>query len=112
MEVDGLAADVEVGGNFFVALSLYEKLHYLAFSGGQFVELFFNLGSLSAFDANLTYSAFFEKNDRALNNQFFGGGARILEQDLAVFETALSKRAWLACRQWPPTGPTESASTS
>ncbi|TWT29584.1 Outer membrane efflux protein [Posidoniimonas corsicana] len=49
--------------------------------------------ALSAFDAQLTSSLFVEKNDRALNNQFFGGGTRILTQDAAVQQTQLSKRA-------------------
>ena len=48
--------------------------------------------ALSAFDAQFSTSAFFEKNDRALNNQFFGGGTRILVQDAAVFQTQLTKR--------------------
>lgn len=48
--------------------------------------------ALSAFDAQFSTSAFFEKNDRALNNQFFGGGTRLLVQDAAVFQTQLTKR--------------------
>lgn len=48
--------------------------------------------ALSAFDAEFSTSAFFEKNDRALNNQFFGGGTRILVQDAAVFQAQLTKR--------------------
>ena len=49
--------------------------------------------ALSAFDAQFTASAFGEKNDKAINNEFFGGGTRILQQDLAVVQTQLSKRA-------------------
>lgn len=49
--------------------------------------------ALSAFDAQFSTSAFGEKNDRALNNEFFGGGTRILLQDAAVVQTQLSKRA-------------------
>lgn len=49
--------------------------------------------ALSAFDAQLDLSAFGEKNDRAINNEFFGGGTRILEQDLFVFQSQISKRA-------------------
>ena len=49
--------------------------------------------ALSAFDAQFQMSTFWEKNDRALNNQFFGGGTRILLQDDAVFQTAITKRA-------------------
>ena len=37
--------------------------------------------ALSAFDAQFTTSVFGEKNDRALNNEFFGGGTRLLNQD-------------------------------
>jgi outer membrane protein TolC len=48
--------------------------------------------ALSAFDAQLTASAFGEKNDRALNNEFFGGGTRILDQDTAVWQQQISKR--------------------
>ncbi|MGC3966377.1 MAG: TolC family protein [Pirellulales bacterium] len=49
--------------------------------------------ALGAFDASFSSSAFFEKNDRALNNQFFGGGTRLLQQDAYVFQNQLSKRA-------------------
>ena len=49
--------------------------------------------ALSAFDAQFSTSVFGEKNDRALNNQFFGGGTRLLQQDLMVWQTALTKRA-------------------
>ncbi|MGE0608772.1 MAG: TolC family protein [Pirellulales bacterium] len=48
--------------------------------------------ALSAFDALFQYSATWEKNDRALNNTFFGGGTRILQQDLGVYQAQLSKR--------------------
>jgi outer membrane protein TolC len=49
--------------------------------------------ALSEFDAQLLTSAFWESNDRALNNEFFGGGTRILLQDAGVFQAALTKRA-------------------
>ena len=49
--------------------------------------------ALSAFDASFASSAFFEKNDRALNNQFFGGGTRLLSQDLLVQQTQIAKRS-------------------
>lgn len=49
-------------------------------------------GALSAFDAQWSTGMFVEKNDRALNNQFFGGGARLLRQDLAEYNSQLSKR--------------------
>ena len=49
--------------------------------------------ALSAFDAQLTTSVFGEKNDRALNNEFFGGGTRILVQDTAVVQAQIAKRS-------------------
>jgi outer membrane protein TolC len=49
--------------------------------------------ALSAFDAQLVNSAFYEKNDRALNNALLGGGTNFFEQDLWRFQTQLSKRA-------------------
>jgi outer membrane protein TolC len=49
--------------------------------------------ALSAFDAQFSTSAYGEKNDKALNNEFFGGGTRILRQDVAVIQSQLSKRA-------------------
>ena len=50
-------------------------------------------GALSAFDANFTTRLMFENNDRALNNQFFGGGTRQLQQDYSVLNTELTKRS-------------------
>jgi outer membrane protein TolC len=49
--------------------------------------------ALSAFDAEFTTSLFSEQNNRALNNEFFGGGTRILDQDASVFQAQISKRA-------------------
>ncbi len=49
--------------------------------------------ALSDFDAQLQSSLFTEKNDRALNNEFFGGGTRLLQQDATVFQAAISKQA-------------------
>lgn len=49
--------------------------------------------ALSAFDAQFNTSVYGEKNDRALNNEFFGGGTRILVQDLMVLQSQLSKRS-------------------
>ena len=49
--------------------------------------------ALSEFDAQFSTSLFNEKNDRALNNEFFGGGTRILTQDSSVSQTQLAKRA-------------------
>lgn len=49
--------------------------------------------ALAAFDASFEASAFFENNDRALNNIFLGGGTRLLKQDLGSMRAQLSKRA-------------------
>jgi outer membrane protein TolC len=49
--------------------------------------------ALSAFDTSFESRLFFEKNDRALNNVFFGGGTRLLTQDLHNYQAQLSKRA-------------------
>ncbi len=49
--------------------------------------------ALSAFDAQFSTSVFGEKNDRAINNEFFGGGTRILNQDAMVLQSQLTKRA-------------------
>ncbi|MDA1015796.1 MAG: TolC family protein [Planctomycetota bacterium] len=47
--------------------------------------------ALSAYDASFAASTFVEKNDRQLNNTFFGGGTRNLKQDAGVYQTQLSK---------------------
>ncbi len=47
--------------------------------------------ALSAFDAQFSGSATIQKNDRALNNQFFGGGTRKLKQDIGIFQGEISK---------------------
>jgi len=47
--------------------------------------------ALSAFDSSFEASAFFEKNDRALNNVFFGGGTRMFLQDLHAYTAEISK---------------------
>ncbi len=49
--------------------------------------------ALSAFDAQWTTSLFSENNDRQINNEFFGGGTRTLQQNVGAFQTQLSKRA-------------------
>ncbi len=49
--------------------------------------------ALSAFDAELSASVFAEKNDRAINNEFFGGGTRLFNQDLIVAQTQIAKKA-------------------
>ena len=48
--------------------------------------------ALSAFDATFESQAYFEKNDRALNNVFFGGGTRLLTQDLHAYSAGITKR--------------------
>ena len=49
--------------------------------------------ALSEFDAQFLTSTFWEKNDRALNNEFFGGGTTLVQQDVGVFQAAITKRA-------------------
>jgi len=49
--------------------------------------------ALSAFDAQFSTSLFGEKNDKAINNEFFGGGTRLLQQDALVLQSQLTKRA-------------------
>jgi outer membrane protein TolC len=49
--------------------------------------------ALSEFDAQFLTTMFWEKNDRAFNNEFFGGGSTIVQQDLGIFQSALTKRA-------------------
>lgn len=48
--------------------------------------------ALSEFDTSFAASAFYQKNDRALNNVFFGGGTRLLQQQAFNFQSQLSKR--------------------
>ena len=48
--------------------------------------------ALSAFDASLSSSLFFENNDRLLNNFFSAGGTNALRQHLTMFETQLTKQ--------------------
>jgi hypothetical protein len=49
-------------------------------------------GALSVFDPMFSTTGFFEKNDRALNNTFFGGGTRVLTQDFNVYQTQVTQR--------------------
>lgn len=49
--------------------------------------------ALAAFDAEFRTGLFYESNHRMLNNFFTMGGTRILEQDLVLQQTELSKRA-------------------
>ena len=48
--------------------------------------------ALSAFDANLAASAYFENNDNAFNNTFIGNNG-IFQQDLGDYRVELAKRA-------------------
>lgn len=47
--------------------------------------------ALSAYDAIFRGGAYFENNDRPLNNVFFGGGTRELRQDLHSYQAEISK---------------------
>ncbi len=47
--------------------------------------------ALSAFDASFSTSASYENNDRALNNVFFGGGTRLLNQNFFVSQSQVAK---------------------
>ena len=49
--------------------------------------------ALSAFDAEFSSEVFFDKNDRQLNNLFFGGGIRQFSQDLMNWDTEINKRS-------------------
>lgn len=49
--------------------------------------------ALAAFDANFTSNFSYEKNDRALNNIFFGGGTRLFDQEFATLQTQVAKTA-------------------
>lgn len=49
--------------------------------------------ALSAFDAQFATRAFYEKNDRVLNNTLLGGGTNFFIQDLWQFQSELSKRS-------------------
>lgn len=49
--------------------------------------------ALAAFDASFEASTFFEKNDRAINNVFFGGGTRMLAQDLHRYQFEVNKKS-------------------
>jgi len=48
--------------------------------------------ALSAFDANFFVNNYFERNDRGLNNQFFGNNGQF-NQDLNTTQTGVSKRS-------------------
>ncbi len=48
--------------------------------------------ALAEFDTSFAVQAFFENNDRALNNAFFGGGTRMLKQDFMDYSMELAKK--------------------
>ena len=48
--------------------------------------------ALSAFDAQLAATAYFNKNDQTYNNPFFSGGTNTFQQDLNDYSVELSKR--------------------
>ncbi len=49
--------------------------------------------ALSEFDATVSSSTFFENNDKAINNQFAGGGTRQLVQDFLSVQSQIAKRS-------------------
>jgi outer membrane protein TolC len=50
------------------------------------------VAALSAFDANFFVNSFYERNDRALNNQFFGNQG-LFKQDQNVAQVGVNKRS-------------------
>ena len=48
--------------------------------------------ALAAFDAQFASSVIAQNNDRELNNTFFGGGTRKLQQDLLTAQSQITKR--------------------
>lgn len=48
--------------------------------------------ALSAFDPTFSTSYYAERNYRGLNNTFFGGGTRLLAQDVTVLQSQLTKQ--------------------
>jgi hypothetical protein len=49
--------------------------------------------ALSEFDAQFQTNFNFENNDRAINNEFFGGGTRLLTQDTGALQSQIIKRS-------------------
>lgn len=49
--------------------------------------------ALSAYDAMFSVDALHQHNDRAINNQFLGGGTNVLRQETATVRTELNKTA-------------------
>lgn len=50
-------------------------------------------GALSEFDAQFATRAFFEMNDRALNNELLGGGVNFFRQDLWRIQSEIKKKS-------------------
>jgi len=74
-------------------LSSPEHLHKIHDPAIQETDPLFGVeAALSEFDAVVEAATYFEKNDRALNNQFFGGGTRLLQQDLHLYRAEIAKR--------------------
>ncbi len=81
----------ELGGALIRSPDLVETIHQPSIR-----ETDPNLGpeaALSEFDAVYSSNVLVEKNDRALNNLFTGGGTQLLEQDLAVIPFQIEKAA-------------------
>lgn len=80
----------DLGGSVLRTPALAQTIHDPAI---QATDPRFGMeGALSAFDAQLSTRLVAQKNDRAFNNLFLGGGAFLFHQDLDVFETELSKK--------------------
>lgn len=50
-------------------------------------------GALSAFDAELSTSLYWENNDRVINNILLGGGTNLFTQDRSPFQAQIAKRS-------------------
>lgn len=81
----------DLGGAILQAPALVDTIHAPAI---RYTDPRFGVeAALSRFDAQFSTQAFFEKNDRALNNIFVGGGTRLFQQDLHNYEAELLKRS-------------------
>ncbi len=49
--------------------------------------------ALSQYDADLSATGNWQNNHRAINNEFFGGGTRLFQQDLNQYQVQISKFA-------------------
>ena len=81
----------DLGGSVLRSPDTVDTIHSPAIQETD--PLFGVEAALSAFDAQWSTITRFEKNDRALNNQFFGGGTRVLKQDLLNYESELTKHS-------------------